>query len=333
MAIKVGEKLPSVSLKYMDKDGIQTVKTDDLFKGKKVVLFALPGAFTPTCSAKHLPSFVAKADELKAKGTRDVVRLGYDESRVRYRVELDLRYGDQLALTTLVDEGDEVLLPDPGFVAYPTIVRMAGGTPVFYRLPAARDFALDIDDFRRKLSPRTRIAVCISPSNPTGRTLGEDDLRAMARALAGTGAIVVSDEIYREFCYDAPFASPTKWNDQSLVIDGFSKTYGVTGWRLGFVHVPSAIVDKLTMLQQYTFVCAPHPLQFAAVAALDGPALGIDRRPVLLRTLQDQPQAAGKVVHFLIRQGESPAIGGHQGHLVVFKAQEDAIQHVTRFVG
>src|SRR5204863_6447349 len=103
-----------------------------------------------------------------------------------------------LALTALVDEGDEVLLPDPGFVAYPTIVRMAGGRPVFYKLPAARDFGLDIDDFRRKLSKRTKVVVCISPSNPTGRALTPADLKAMAAALAGHGALVVSDEIYRE---------------------------------------------------------------------------------------------------------------------------------------
>jgi aspartate aminotransferase/aminotransferase len=79
----------------------------------------------------------------------------------------------------------------------------------------------------------------------------------------------VSDEIYREFCYDRPLPCPASWNDQTVVVDGFSKTYGVTGWRLGFVHGPSAIIDKLTMLQQYTFVCAPHPLQWAALAALD----------------------------------------------------------------
>jgi aspartate/methionine/tyrosine aminotransferase len=79
----------------------------------------------------------------------------------------------------------------------------------------------------------------------------------------------VSDEIYREFCYDAPLVSAAKWNEQTIVVDGFSKTYGVTGWRLGFMHGPAAVIDKVTMLQQYTFVCAPHPLQWAAVAALD----------------------------------------------------------------
>ena len=81
-------------------------------------------------------------------------------------------------------------------------------------------------------------------------------MRALAELAAKHNIALVSDEIYREFCYDAPLASAAQWNDQTIVVDGFSKTYGVTGWRLGFVHGPSAIIDKLTMLQQYTFVCA-----------------------------------------------------------------------------
>jgi aspartate aminotransferase len=106
-----------------------------------------------------------------------------------------------LALLTLVDEGDEVLLPDPGFVAYPTIVRMAGGRPVFYRLPAHGDFAFDAEDFRRRLTPRTKAVVVISPSNPTGRTLSQQDLAAMADALRRSNAYVISDEIYREIYF------------------------------------------------------------------------------------------------------------------------------------
>src|SRR5918911_2807673 len=93
-----------------------------------------------------------------------------------------------LLLLTLVDEGDEVLLPDPGFVAYPTIVRMAGGVPKFYRLPAANNFAFDAEDFRRCVSPRTKVCVLISPSNPTGRVLTDEDMAVMAGALAATNA-------------------------------------------------------------------------------------------------------------------------------------------------
>jgi aspartate aminotransferase/aminotransferase len=108
-----------------------------------------------------------------------------------------------------------------------------------------------------------------SPGNPTGVVAGEAELQALAELAAKHNIALVSDEIYREFCYDAPLASAAKWNEQTIVVDGFSKTYGVTGWRLGFMHGPAAVIDKMTMLQQYTFVCAPHPLQWAAVAALD----------------------------------------------------------------
>src|SRR3712207_3184175 len=102
---------------------------------------------------------------------------------------------------TLVDEGDEVLLPDPGFVAYPTITRMAGGRPAFYKLPATGGFRFDAEAFRRALTPRTKVVVCVSPSNPTGRVLSRADLSAMADALKGTGVYVVSDEIYRNLHY------------------------------------------------------------------------------------------------------------------------------------
>ncbi|HYP54299.1 MAG TPA: aminotransferase class I/II-fold pyridoxal phosphate-dependent enzyme, partial [Pyrinomonadaceae bacterium] len=141
-----------------------------------------------------------------------------------------------LALLTLVDEGDEVLLPDPGFVAYPTIVRMAGGTPVFYKLPASSDFEFDAEDFRRRLTPRTRAVVLISPSNPTGRTLSAEDLAAMAAALEGSGAYLVSDEIYRELYYTTERPpSASDFYPRTLVVGGLSKSLSMTGWRLGWL--------------------------------------------------------------------------------------------------
>jgi aspartate aminotransferase/aminotransferase len=131
------------------------------------------------------------------------------------------------------------------------------------------DFRIDPKRVAAAITPRTKMILLNSPANPTGVLAGAADVQALAELAAKHNIALVSDEIYREFCYDGPLVSPTKWNDQTIVVDGFSKTYGVTGWRLGFVHGPSAIIDKLTMLQQYTFVCAPHPLQWAALAALD----------------------------------------------------------------
>jgi len=173
-----------------------------------------------------------------------------------------------LALMTLVDEGDEVLLPDPGFVAYPTIVRMAGGRPVFYRLPAASDFSFDADEFRRSITPRTRVVVLISPSNPTGRALTSADVQAVAEALEGTGAYLISDEIYRELYYtqERP-ASVSDHYAQTLVIGGLSKSMSMTGWRLGWLCGDEEAIRSALILHGYVTTCASTISQKAAVAA------------------------------------------------------------------
>jgi aspartate/methionine/tyrosine aminotransferase len=174
-----------------------------------------------------------------------------------------------LAMLALVDEGDEVLIPDPGFVAYPTIVRMAGGVPKFYRMPAARGFAFDAEEFRRALTPRTRVVVCISPSNPTGRVLARADLEAMARALEGSGAYVVSDEIYRELYYtqERPASVSEFRTERTLVIGGLSKAMSMTGWRLGWLCGDADVVKSALVLHGYTTTCASTVSQKAALAA------------------------------------------------------------------
>jgi aspartate aminotransferase len=175
-----------------------------------------------------------------------------------------------LALMTLVEEGDEVLLPDPGFVAYPTIVRMAGGESVFYRLPAARDFSFDIEDFRRRLTPRTKVVVAISPSNPTGRTLSADDLSLMAGALSGSRAFVISDEIYRELYYGQDEQRPASVSDhyeRTIVISGLSKSMSMTGWRLGWMCGDEAVIKSALVLHGYVTTCASTVSQKAALAA------------------------------------------------------------------
>jgi aspartate/methionine/tyrosine aminotransferase len=172
-----------------------------------------------------------------------------------------------LAVLAMVNPGDEVIVFDPYFVMYPALVGMVGGRCI--TIDTYPDFRIDPQRVAAAITPRTKIILLNSPANPTGVVAGATEVRELAELASKHNIALVSDEIYREFCYDGPLVSPTKWNDQTIVVDGFSKTYGVTGWRLGFVHGPSAIIDKLTMLQQYTFVCAPHPLQWAALAALD----------------------------------------------------------------
>ena len=173
-----------------------------------------------------------------------------------------------LALLSLVNDGDEVLLPNPGFVAYPTIVKMAGGSVSFYRLPREQGFAFDVDEFRRTLSPRTKVVVCISPSNPTGRTLSREDLIAIAGAVRDHGAYLISDEIYRELYYtpERPESASTFF-DGTIVISGLSKSMSMTGWRLGWICGDEAVIKAALVLHGYVTTCASTVSQKASLAA------------------------------------------------------------------
>ncbi len=173
-----------------------------------------------------------------------------------------------LALLSIVDEGDEVLLPNPGFVAYPAIVKMAGGAPKYYRLPAAQDFGFDADDFRRQLTPQTKAVVVISPSNPTGRALSRVELQTMAGILSESGVILISDEIYRDIYFGAERpASPSEFYPNTVVLSGLSKAMSMTGWRLGWLCGPSEIAQTALILHGYVTTCASTVSQKAALAA------------------------------------------------------------------
>jgi aspartate aminotransferase len=173
-----------------------------------------------------------------------------------------------LALMVLVDDGDEVLLPNPGFVAYPTIVKMAGGIAKFYRLPRENGFAFDVEEFRRALTPQTKVVVCISPSNPTGRTLSRADLVAIADAVRDHGAYLISDEIYRELYYTPePPDSASSFYDRTIVISGLSKSMSMTGWRLGWIGGDDAVIKAALVLHGYVTTCASTISQKASLVA------------------------------------------------------------------
>ena len=175
-----------------------------------------------------------------------------------------------LALMTLVEPRDEVLIPNPGFVAYATITRMAGGRPVFYRLPANSNFSFDLEEFKRCITSQTKVVVCTSPSNPTGRALTRDDLFGMARAVAESGcdAFIISDEIYRELYYtlERPL-SVSEFYPRTLVINGLSKSMSMTGWRLGWLLGDEAVMRAALVLHGYVTTCASTVSQKAALAA------------------------------------------------------------------
>ena len=174
-----------------------------------------------------------------------------------------------LALMALVDPGDEVIVFEPAFVMYRPLVEFLGGRCVV--LVTAPSFQIDVDRVAAAITPATKVILLNTPANPTGVVATADTVRDLARLADARGVTIVSDELYRSYCYDAPFASPALHSDNVVVIDGFSKSHAMTGWRVGWVHGPKPVVDACTMLQQYTFVCAPQVGQWAALAALDAP--------------------------------------------------------------
>jgi aspartate/methionine/tyrosine aminotransferase len=175
-----------------------------------------------------------------------------------------------LILRTLVEAGDEVLIPNPGFIPYPMIVRMVGGQTATYSLPAANDFGFDIENFRNQLTPRTRVVIAISPSNPTGRVLSRTDLRAMADAVQEIApeAFIVSDEIYRELYYTPELPpSISEFYPRTIVVSGLSKSMRMTGWRIGWLAGDEDVMRAALVLHGYVVTCASSISQKAALAA------------------------------------------------------------------
>ncbi len=175
--------------------------------------------------------------------------------------------GVLLSFLCLLDPGDEILLPDPYFMMYRHLAVLCGAEPRYYSLYP--DFRPDLEEMESLLSPRTKIILVNSPSNPTGSVFGEKELERIGRMAERAGAVLVSDEIYEQFVYDGAFVSPGRFARNSLVLGGFSKTLGVPGWRQGFALGPAEIIESMRTLQQFTFVCAPTPFQRAILETWD----------------------------------------------------------------
>jgi aspartate aminotransferase len=171
-----------------------------------------------------------------------------------------------LALLVTVNPGDEVVFVDPYFVMYSHLVNLCGGRCVM--VSTYDDFRPDVGRLASAITDRTRLLIINSPANPTGAVYSEQELRDIAELAAKRDLLVISDEIYNFFCYDAPFVSMAALYENTLLMRGMSKSYAMTGWRIGWCTGPKGILEKMTMLQQYSFVCAPSMAQEAARVAL-----------------------------------------------------------------
>ncbi len=169
--------------------------------------------------------------------------------------------GVLLSFLCLLEPGDEILLPDPYFMMYRHLALLCGARPRYYSLYP--EFRPSLEEMESLLSERTKIILVNSPSNPTGGVFGEAELREIGGMADRAGAVLVSDEIYEQFVYDGPFVSPGRFARKALVLGGFSKTFGIPGWRQGFALGPAEIIEAMRTLQQFTFVCAPTPFQRA----------------------------------------------------------------------
>jgi len=193
-------------------------------------------------------------------------------------------------ILALVDPGDEVLYPNPGFPIYESMIRYIGGVPVPVRLLEEKGFSLDVDQLVSKIGPRTRLVVMNYPHNPTGGVIPEAGLRAIADAAARHGVPVLSDEIYGRIAYDVEhvsIASMPGMEPLAVVLDGFSKTYAMTGWRLGYGIMPAPMAQVVAKLQTNSTSCTATFSQIAGVAALRGDQSSVDRMVAEFRRRRD----------------------------------------------
>jgi len=203
-------------------------------------------------------------------------------------------------MLALVDEGDEVIYPNPGYPIYESMINFTGGMPIPIPLREELDFRLDVEELAHKITPKTKLIVLNSPHNPTGGILSRKDLERLAELIEGKDIFVLSDEIYSRIIYDGEhisLASLPGMKEQVIILDGFSKTYAMTGWRLGFGVMNKELASKVTKLQVNFTSCSAAFVQMAGMEALKGPQDDVEkmvqefrrRRDVIVHGLNEIP--------------------------------------------
>ncbi len=195
-----------------------------------------------------------------------------------------------MACMALLDPGDEAIIPDPGWVSYGPMVTLAGATPVPVRAADERAFVPSADDIIDLITPRTRLIMLNSPSNPAGSVYPRATMKGIADLAEDHDLIVVSDEIYEKILYEGEHVSPASLDgmfDRTVTVNGFSKTYSMTGWRLGWLVAPKPIFQQISKVQEHSITCATAFAQKAGVAALRGPMEPLETMVAEFRTRRD----------------------------------------------
>ena len=202
------------------------------------------------------------------------------------------------AFQTICNPGDEVIIPVPSFVCYGPIVTMSCGKPVYVETKAENEFRLTAEELKAAITPKTKLLVLPFPNNPTGGIMEREDLEAIAEVLRGTDIMILSDEIYSELSYGVHHVSPAnipELYERTLVVNGFSKAYAMTGWRLGYVCGPKPLLSQMVKIHQYGIMSAPTTSQYAAIEALKNGDEDIEtmrksydsRRKLMLKRLRE----------------------------------------------
>ncbi len=225
-------------------------------------------------------------------------RFGFDYKAENVLITVGGSEAIDLCIRALVNEGDEVLIPEPSFVCYSPITTLTGGVPVPIVTKQEDNFKLTASALKAAITPRTKLLVLPFPNNPTGAVMTRRDLNAIAKVLKNTNIMVLSDEIYAELTYSGKhvsFGALADMAERTITINGFSKAYSMTGWRMGIAAGPVPIIKKMTLIHQYGIMSAPTTSQYAAIEALRNGDADIEkmkaayneRRLLILNGLRD----------------------------------------------
>ena len=228
----------------------------------------------------HYPPFAGLPDLRAAIADDTAARKGFPVDPAQVFVTVGGKGVMVYAILALVDPGDEVIVPDPGYPIYESVTRFVGGTPIPIPIRMDHDFRLDVDELESLVTPRTRLLVLNSPANPTGGVLTRDDIERIAELALRHDLIVLADEIYARILYDGAehvsIASLPGLAERTIVLDGFSKTYAMTGWRLGYAIVPPPLAEAFGTLIINTISGVTAFAQAGAIEALRGPQADVD---------------------------------------------------------